>query len=68
MKNPTGTDLPVSQKNGADSTYQYTISTNEIALAAILANRLGIKLRDGDLISIKEDINSKFGSRRMAAS
>ena len=62
MKNPTGTDLPVSQVNGVDATYQYTMTTNEIALAAILANRLGIKLRDGDLIMIKEDINSKFGS------
>ena len=62
MENPTGTSLPVSQKHGSDAGYQYTMTTNEIALADILANRLGIKLSTGDLTSLKEDINSKFGS------
>jgi len=62
MKNPTGTDVPSSSKHGSDATYQYTMTTNEIALAAILANRLGVKIRTQDLLSLKEDINSKFGA------
>jgi hypothetical protein len=61
MKNPTVQEN-TSVKHGSDASYQYSMTTNEIALAQIIAERFQFKPTMDAIIQLRVDLNAKFGT------